>query len=450
MHDEAPAALTDLVARLRLAKPEQVRAVRPLARGLARGLPLFESVWVDALVQARLLTPYQATEINAGRGEQLQVGPYVIQCAYGERLGYAESFVAMHVDSKRSVHLLVKRGADSTCNEAASALKSLAEKFAALTTGPLPPPPPKMRRQKQSKHLSLFSAIQAAGADNQTLWTAFAPTTGISAGQWVSWHGRLPPAVALEIVRQMAAALATLEAAGITHGDIAASSIMLNENGIIQLARAAVRGVFRPDESESPERLPIEAFDYLAPERMQIASRETRLNAAHDMYACGCLWWHLLTGRTPLAGGDHAAKFLAVKAGKIPDVRRLAPDVPKILAEVIERCTQRDPAQRSASFAELSQQLGPSTSSGRRRLADVLARAGRRTAQVNWSWRARTGLQRVTGQLMATAACLLLLAAATWPLWRFAAFAAGARSARRNSQSVRAYEDRQVSSQSWD
>ncbi len=276
------------------------------------------------------------------------------------------------------------------------------------------------------------------------------PTTGISAGQWVSWHGRLPPVVALEIVRQMAAALATLEAAGITHGDIAASSIMLNENGNIQLARAAVRGVFRPNESESPERLPIEAFDYLAPERMQIASRETRLNAAHDMYACGCLWWHLLTGRTPLAGGDHAAKFLAVKAGKIPDVRRLAPDVPKILAEVIERCTQRNPAQRSASFAELSQQLGPSTSTGRRRLADVLARAGRRTAQVNWSWRAQDRFaargRAVDGHcgLLAVAGGRDLAALA------LAAFAAGARSARRNSQSVPAYEDRQVSSQSWD
>ena len=77
MHDEPPPNLVDLLARLRLAKPEQLRAVRPFARALARGLPLFESVWVDALVQSRLLTPYQGSEINAGRGEQLLVGPYV-------------------------------------------------------------------------------------------------------------------------------------------------------------------------------------------------------------------------------------------------------------------------------------------------------------------------------------------------------------------------------------
>lgn len=47
-------------------------------RRLARDLPRFESVWVDALSQARILTPFQAAELNAGRGPSLRVGTYVI------------------------------------------------------------------------------------------------------------------------------------------------------------------------------------------------------------------------------------------------------------------------------------------------------------------------------------------------------------------------------------
>ena len=105
-------------------------------------------------------------------------------------------------------------------------------------------------------------------------------------------------------------------------------------------------------------------------------------------------------------------------AQKFPTCGASAPDVPKLLADLIERCTNHDPADRPASFAEIAQLLGPSTSAGRRKLADVLAKSGRRTAQINWSWRARSGLQRSATQLMATAACLVLLAAATWPLWR--------------------------------
>ena len=49
------------------------------ARRLARGVPLVESVWVDALAQSRLLTPWQAAEINAGHGDGLRVGPYVLR-----------------------------------------------------------------------------------------------------------------------------------------------------------------------------------------------------------------------------------------------------------------------------------------------------------------------------------------------------------------------------------
>src|SRR5215467_9439290 len=98
MADEPSVALTDLLSKLRLATPEQVRAVRVRARRLARDLPLFDSVWIDALAQARLLTPFQAREINAGRGEQLLVGPYVLRRRV-QHLGHADCFLAMEIDT---------------------------------------------------------------------------------------------------------------------------------------------------------------------------------------------------------------------------------------------------------------------------------------------------------------------------------------------------------------
>ena len=43
---------------------EEVRGMRGRVRRLTHGLPAFESVWVDALAQARLLTAFQAVEFN--------------------------------------------------------------------------------------------------------------------------------------------------------------------------------------------------------------------------------------------------------------------------------------------------------------------------------------------------------------------------------------------------
>ena len=83
MREEPSEELIELLGRLRLATGADLRAMHTRVRGLARELPLFESVWIDALSQARVLTPFQAAEIHAGRGDSLQLGPYVLRRRLG-------------------------------------------------------------------------------------------------------------------------------------------------------------------------------------------------------------------------------------------------------------------------------------------------------------------------------------------------------------------------------
>ena len=78
MGDGPSGELLALVKRLGLATPEKVQSVLRRATRLARGLPLFDSVWIDALAQARILTPFQAEQINAGKGASLLVEDFVL------------------------------------------------------------------------------------------------------------------------------------------------------------------------------------------------------------------------------------------------------------------------------------------------------------------------------------------------------------------------------------
>jgi hypothetical protein len=57
MADDAPLELVELLERLGLADALKARRVRARLRRLGRGLPQFQSVWVDALAQGRFLTP---------------------------------------------------------------------------------------------------------------------------------------------------------------------------------------------------------------------------------------------------------------------------------------------------------------------------------------------------------------------------------------------------------
>ena len=371
---------------------------------MAGDLPLFDSVWIDALVQSRLLTPYQAAEINSGRGERLLVGQYVIRHALAD-LGYARSFAAIELrnvqdESKhqagRHVNLVVKScRSDQSAAGAAAKLQSLLGAFS------------------DCKPIGIAPLV-AAGADGQMLWAAFENADGFPIAQSIACSGRLPPAAVLEIARQLVVSLGELQQAGFVHGDISASSLWLASRGQIKLALCGIRSAMEPLADNTNENVVLETFDYLAPERLSLNSSPT---TSSDMYACGCLWWHLLAGRPPLLGGDAMGKTQAVLQPRIANIRHIAPDVPECLASAIEACTQVEPTLRPTSFSELAVQLGSTGRAGHRQLAARLAASGHRVRCTS-GWKTQLRWQHAGQPILAIAACLFLLAAATWPLWR--------------------------------
>lgn len=395
MRGEPSSNLVSLLARLRLATAADLARVASRVRRLSGDLPDFESVWVDALAQARVLTPFQAAEINASRGDALLKGPYLIlRPLSGPH--FAICFDARRLEDGRRVRLYTVRRPQSDARQTASELARLVE-------------------QSRSLQGSITSPIEEAGVDSEGAWAACTAPDGIMVADWMAENGRLPPQAVEHIAREMLARLAELERLRIVHGDIGAAGLLLTDSGRVALPMAGLRAVVRPAEGYSFSDLQPEAYDYLAPERIADGTPPT---LASDMYACGGLWWHLLTGRSPFAGGNSLAKLRAVHAGKLVAVRHLAPEAPEALVRAISLCLARDPAQRPRSFAPLMELLGPSTRVGAASLSRSLDREAPR-------WRsagaARAGRRRKSRRtaIAATAATLLILTAiGSWPLWR--------------------------------
>src|SRR5688572_12899031 len=121
-----PPQLTELLDRLGLATSGQVASVAPAVRRLAGDLPDFESVWVDALVQRRLLTPFQAAKLNAGHGEDLAVGPFVLRAQLWSP-AWAETFQAIDRQSGEPAELLVVQTSADDSARVAGELQRLIE-----------------------------------------------------------------------------------------------------------------------------------------------------------------------------------------------------------------------------------------------------------------------------------------------------------------------------------
>ncbi len=347
--EEPSEQLVALLERLRLATGGQVRSHRPQVRRLAGELGFFDSVWIDALAQDRLLTPFQAREINAGRTGGLEVGPFVLVRPQGS-LGYAECFDARHIESGEAVRLYVIGKTHPARETIERQLAELAERSAGLSQA----------------HLL---AVQTTGVSGERLWAATPPCGARSAADWMVENGRFPAELVLPMAQAMTAALAELAERSIVHGDISAASLLVDQGRVV-LAHPGLRGIVRPGEGYAHHDLFPAAYDYLAPERIASGTPPT---VASDVYACGALWWHLLTGRPPFPGGNSLAKLQAVHAARTIDVRRLAPDTPQRLAAAIAGCLAREPDERPADIKTLAQTLGPAPRHAARRLARVIS-----------------------------------------------------------------------------
>jgi len=394
LRDDPPPQLVNLLDRLGLASGWDFRRVRARVRRLARDLPLFESVWIDALQQAGTLTPLQAAELNAGRGEQLGVGPLVL-AQKTDSHGYANSYRGREILTRQPVRItltsLAGHDAD-VCWPESGRLESLVQRLAGA-------------------EIPGIAAIERFGIERGQLWTSSRWFAGRSARDWLIRHGRFSPDQVLEIARQMAAALAALEQAGVLHTDISASRLLLTTEGQAVLTEPGLRALVRPAEGYAHADLQPEAFDYLAPERV---GESRPPSAASDLYACGALWWHLLTGRSPLGGGNSLTKLRAAQRAKIADVRRLTVEVPQPLTAAIAQCLARDPAARPASFAALADALGTPSASRRQSLARAVRTRPTTPRLISTESPRAASPARLW---MATATAALVLAAATRPWW---------------------------------
>ncbi len=345
MRQEPPTRLIELLERTGLATAGQVRGVRGRAKRLARGLPLFESVWIDALAQARVITRFQAVRINSGQVDSLCVGPYLLDRSLPSA-GYMEWFRAREVESGRKLRLAIIED----CGNRPDSLLDRLERL--LSDG-------------ERLACENLSRLVRTGEDDGRIWVAHEDRTGWSAAEWMVHNGRFPPEVVLEIARQMLSGLIEMEIAGLCHGDICSLGLILTDKGRVILSPPGLRGAIRPEEGYGLADLAPEYYDYLAPERADTGSEPT---IASDIYSAGCLWWHLLTGRPPVPGGNGLAKLRGHQTADIPDVCQLAPDTPGHLATAIRACCQRDPDLRPESMARLSKMLGLPTKPGRTKL----------------------------------------------------------------------------------
>jgi serine/threonine protein kinase len=338
--DELVRTLTEL----QLCRSSDFRRARGRVRRLASDLPAFDSVWIDSLVQLRLLTPYQAAQLESGKSEQLRIGPFVaVDCL--AKSANQETLLSKRLNDRAMYVLKRIRVSSDQVDDLRKRMNSVIE------------------RTKGFVHPNVVVPHELIAQESEIV-LASRYVRGISLSEMLVRRGRFPASVAVEIGCQILQGLAALQARSIVHGDIRLSNVRLTENGLAVLVDGGIRQVLRPQFTIHDDLDP-DAYDGIAPELVGTGAPAT---ASSELYAVGCMLWQLLAGRPPFLSADSLSKLAAHQTGKIADVREWAPDTPAPVAEALRRLTSADPLQRPRDFQEAIRELGRSKSFGRARL----------------------------------------------------------------------------------
>lgn len=171
----------------------------------------------------------------------------------------------------------------------------------------------------------------------------------------IEQEGKLAPERCRALLTGCAEGLSAAHKTGIIHRDLKPSNIIvISENmqetvkildfGIAKIVDAATQKLTRTGAV-------IGTPAYMSPEQA-IASP---LDARSDIYSLGCVFYQAMTGKQPYEG-ESAFEVLLKHANE--NIRAIDCAQDKRLADIIAKCTERDPSQRFQSAEEILQALG--------------------------------------------------------------------------------------------
>jgi serine/threonine-protein kinase len=298
-------------------------------------LPPTASDTATRLIQAGILTPFQARHILQGKHKGFRLGPYRILNQIGAG-GMGQVFLAEHAALRRRVALKVLPPRKAIDPSNVERFYREARAAAALD------------------HPNIVHAYDVA-CDKGTHFLVLEYIDGETLDRSLAVSGRLPVGEAVSYAVQAAAGLQHAHDKGVAHRDIKPSNLLVGRDGIVKILDLGLAQFFEDSNAKlARSGTVMGTTDYVAPEQLLGAATDHRA----DIYNLGATLYHLLTGQPPFSGTT-AAKMVAHHLAAVPPASEVCADVPEPLSDVVSTMLAKDPAERYQTAAEVVQALMP-------------------------------------------------------------------------------------------
>ncbi len=171
---------------------------------------------------------------------------------------------------------------------------------------------------------------------------------GITLKEYIQQQGVINHREAVFFVMQILRALQHAHDKGIVHRDIKPQNILLLENGAIKVTDFGIAR-FSASETRTMTDSTIGSVHYISPEQ----ARGDITDDKADIYSVGVMLYEMLTGRLPFES-DNTVSVAIMQLQKDPVMpRKINPEIPVGLEQIIMRAMQKNINDRYQSSAEM-------------------------------------------------------------------------------------------------
>jgi eukaryotic-like serine/threonine-protein kinase len=194
--------------------------------------------------------------------------------------------------------------------------------------------------------------IHAVEEIAEFVFFAMAYVEGETLTERVQRRGPLSPSDGSRLLRDVAWALAYAHTQGVIHRDVKPDNILLENTGRVLVADFGIAGVVAGAGGLKTGEV-IGTPEFMSPEQ----ALGEAVDGRSDLYSLGIVGYFALSGTLPFAG-EQATEVLAKQVTELaPPLASVAPLVPRRMAQAIDRCLAKEPAERPEGPAVLAEQL---------------------------------------------------------------------------------------------
>ncbi|MFO0951671.1 MAG: serine/threonine-protein kinase [Isosphaeraceae bacterium] len=213
--------------------------------------------------------------------------------------------------------------------------------------------------------------IYQAGEDRGVLFLAMPLLQGETLADRLRREGKLPPAEALRVAREVAEGLDVAHRRGLVHRDIKPANLWLErDRGRVKILDFGLSASLAPEAERSHSGGIVGTPHYMSPEQAGGGA----VTPLCDLFSLGCVLYQMTTGRVPFDGPDALAVLTALAVATPLPPGRLNPELPPAACDLITALLARDPAGRPRSaravveaIQAVERDAGPARSSPPRR-----------------------------------------------------------------------------------